>query len=148
MLVVVLASGCFRYIEEVPPNVVLISMDTTRTGHCSVYGYERDTTPNLRALVAQGTRFDLAYSPTSTAAPSHATIFTGLYPPTHRVLKNGIPLSETISTLAERLGDLGYQTATLVGSFAMAGKFGFEQGFSRNDDGFSRKGSTYDLKSW
>lgn len=140
--------GCSRFWLEDPPNIVLITMDTTRADHCSVHGYERDTTPNLRRLAEQGTRFDSAYSPTSTTASSHATIFTGLYPLTHRVLKNGIRLSDDFATLAERLQGEGYQTAAVVGSFAMAGKFGFAQGFSSYDDRFLRDQSTFEVTQW
>ena len=45
------------------PNVLLISMDTTRRDHCSVYGYQRPTTPVLDELGEQGAVFDLAYAP-------------------------------------------------------------------------------------
>lgn len=144
----VLTSGCERYFWEVPPNVVVISIDTLRADHCSVNGYERDTTPNLRKLAEQGTRFATAYSPTSTTAPSHATLFTGLSPITHGVVKNGIELGADFTTLAELLRDDGYQTAAVAGSFAMAGKFGFAQGFDSYDDEFSEEGSTYDLERW
>jgi arylsulfatase A-like enzyme len=140
--------GCERYPWEVPPNVVVISIDTLRADHCSVNGYERDTTPNLRKLAEHGTRFETAYSPTSTTAPSHATMFTGLSPVTHGVVKNGIELGSDFTTLAELLREDGYQTAAVAGSFAMAGKFGFEQGFDSYDDDFPKEGSTYDLEQW
>ena len=32
------------------PNIILISIDTTRRDHCSVYGYQHNTTPNLRGF--------------------------------------------------------------------------------------------------
>jgi arylsulfatase A-like enzyme len=62
--------------ERVPTNIVVISMDTTRSDHCSVYGYGLDTTPRLKEFFAEGARFNLAYSPTSTTGPNHATLFT------------------------------------------------------------------------
>jgi hypothetical protein len=79
--------GCRKHPRGKMPNVMLISMDTTRRDHCSIYGYERDTTPSLRAFAEQGTSFDLAYAPTSTTGPTHATVFTSLYPLGHQVLK-------------------------------------------------------------
>ena len=32
------------------PNIILITMDTVRADHLSLYHYDRDTTPNLRRL--------------------------------------------------------------------------------------------------
>ena len=42
------------------PNVLLITLDTTRRDHSSVYGYERATTPGLERLAAGGVTFELA----------------------------------------------------------------------------------------
>jgi arylsulfatase A-like enzyme len=81
-----LTLGCSR--EARPPNLLLITLDTTRRDHCSVYGYERETTPNLERVAAEGVRFALAYAPSSTTGPSHAPFFTSLSPSTHRVTRN------------------------------------------------------------
>lgn len=45
------------------PNILLIGVDTLRADHMSAFGYERDTTPNLKALADEGVRFDMARSP-------------------------------------------------------------------------------------
>lgn len=140
-----LVAGCGR---PDAPNILLITMDTTRADHCSVHGYEVDTTPNLSRFAEQGARFDLAYSPTSTTGPTHASIFTGLYPLTHRVLKNGLPLDTEFTTLAELLRDEQYQTAAVLGSFALSARFGYGQGFEFYDEEFSRETSSYALRQW
>ena len=130
------------------PNVLMISIDTFRKDHCSAYGYERDTTPNLRFLAEAGARFDLAYAASSSTAPSHATMFTSLYPITHQVLKQGQTLSQGDYTLAEHLTANGYQTAAVVGSFVMNVKFGFSQGFSFYDDDFKASTATIHRRYW
>ncbi len=117
-----------------PPNIILISMDTTRSDHCSVYGYERDTTPNLRRFAEQGARFDLAYSPTSTTGPTHASLFTSVYPMEHGLIKNGLPLLDRFITLSEHLREGGYETAGVVSSYVLHSKFGYGQGFDFYDD--------------
>ncbi|MCZ6893888.1 MAG: sulfatase, partial [Gammaproteobacteria bacterium] len=109
-------------------------MDTTRSDHCSVYGYELDTTPNLRRFAEQGARFELAYSPTSTTGPTHASLFTSVYPMEHGLVRNGLPLVDRFITLAEHLHEGGYQTAGVVSSYVLAGKFGYGQGFDFYDD--------------
>ena len=44
------------------PNVILITLDTTRADFLSCYGVHPGVTPNLDALAAEGTRFDMAIS--------------------------------------------------------------------------------------
>ena len=118
------------------PNVLLIVVDTLRADHCSAYGYDRPTTPRMEQLAAQGVRFDIAYAPAASTAPSHATLFTATYPITHRLVKNGLALDETFPTLAEHLRDVGYDTAGVVSSFVMDAKFGLSRGFDYYDDQF------------
>ena len=121
------------------PNILLVSIDTLRKDHCSVYGYNRDTTPNLRKFAEQGARFDLAYSASSTTGPSHASLFTSLYPPAHQVLSNGYKLGQEYNTLAEHLSSLGYQTAACVASYVLNANYGFSQGFTFYDDDFKEE---------
>jgi arylsulfatase A-like enzyme len=139
-LLVALALACTR--ESGPPNVVLISLDTTRHDHLSVYGYERETTPNLERLAEQGVLFSRAYAPAPTTGPSHATLFTSLHPITHRVVKNGRVLMSAHVTLAERLHARGWTTAGFVSSYVLDARFGWDQGFERWDDDFDRVSAT------
>src|SRR5262245_23190910 len=71
------------------PNLVLVTLDTTRADHLGAWGWPQAKTPNLDALARRGTRFVRC----DTAAPitlvSHASILTGLYPPRHGVRDNG-----------------------------------------------------------
>jgi hypothetical protein len=62
---------------------LLVTLDTTRVDHLSAYGYERDTTPNLSRLAADGVTFTRAYSVASWTLPAHASLFTGKYPSSH-----------------------------------------------------------------
>jgi arylsulfatase A-like enzyme len=141
------AVGSARAADTRPP-VLLITIDTLRRDHCSVYGYAHDTTPSLRRVAEAGARFDLAYAPTSSTAPSHASILTGLYPPAHRVVKNGLGLPARNETLAETLGARGYQTAAIVSSFVLDAKFGFAQGFSQYQDDFEATTASAAVETW
>jgi arylsulfatase A-like enzyme len=114
--------------------VLLITLDTVRADHCSVYGYHRPTTPTLERVARAGVLFERAYAPMSTTLPSHASLFTALPPPAHGVLKNGHILAEDFETLAERLGRNGYDTAAIVSSFPLDQRFGLAQGFGHYDD--------------
>ena len=92
-----LLAGCSR---DTRPNVVVISIDTLRADHCSFMGYERETTPRLDAFAAEGALVSRAYAPTSTTGPTHASLFTSLYPLGHGVIQNGLELDDRFTTLA------------------------------------------------
>ncbi len=141
--------GCVARVKEPSkPNLLLITLDTTRRDHCSIYGYERGTTPNLVMLAEQGARFDLAYAPMSVTGPTHATIFTSMYPVAHGVIKNALQLVPEHQTLAETLAENGYQTSAVVSSFALNGRFGYAQGFEEYDDEFGQAKPTFTNEFW
>ena len=126
--------GCRR--EPVRPDIVLVTIDTLRSDHCSAYGYPVPTTPNLDALSAGGVLYRRAYAESSTTAPSHAVLMTGRHFRTLGVGKNGHSLPADAATLAETLRDAGYQTAAFVSSYPLLARFGFSQGFDVYDDRF------------
>lgn len=132
--VLAVAAGCHR--ESPRPDVLLVTIDTLRRDHCSLYGYPVPTTPNLDALAARGVRFDHAYAESATTAPSHAVLMTGRHFRTLGVRKNGAVVAGEDVTLAEALRDAGYQTAGFVSSFPLMTRFGFSQGFEAYDDAF------------
>lgn len=118
------------------PDVLLVTIDTLRRDHCSLYGYPVPTTPNLDALASRGVRFERAYAESATTAPSHAVLMTGRHFRTLGVTKNGAVVSDEDVTLAEALRDAGYRTAAFVSSYPLTTRFGFAQGFETYDDRF------------
>lgn len=119
------------------PNVVLVTLDTTRADHLPVYGYRGVETPNLSALAQDGIVFEQCVSQSPFTLPSHSSILTGLYPTFHGVRINGhTALSDAHLTLAEALGQAGYATGGFVGAFVLDGRWGLKQGFDHYDDGF------------
>ncbi len=112
------------------PNVVLVTLDTTRVDRIGAYGYEDAETPVLDALAEQGRRYDRAWSPMPLTIPAHATLFTGLLPPKHGIRTNGANiLEERFTTLAELFDASGYDTAASVSAFVTTRRWGFDQGF-------------------
>jgi arylsulfatase A-like enzyme len=130
------------------PNILLVTLDTTRADHTSAYGYSRPTTPRLAELAQQGVRFASAYAPMATTLPSHTSMFTGLLPRTHGALKNGLPIDPKLRLLSETLGSAGYKTAAFLGSFAVAGRFGLQRGFAEYDDRFQDGQCKWDVTRW
>jgi arylsulfatase A-like enzyme len=121
-----------------PPNVILITLDTTRRDHLSCYQPSTPpTTPQLDALAAQAILFERAESPAPITLPTHATILTGLYPYAHGARNNGTyVLAPEQVTLAEVLKQRGYATGAVVGAYPVAAEFGLDQGFDSYDDAF------------
>jgi arylsulfatase A-like enzyme len=96
-------------------RVVLITIDTLRADHLNTFGYPRETAPFLTDLARKSLVFSNAFSASSYTSPSHASIFTGLYPPQHGVLINGAQLEASIPTMAQLFRDSGYETAAFSG---------------------------------
>jgi len=118
-----------------PENVLLITLDTTRADRLSCYGYGKNRTPAIDALAGRGVLFEHAQSAAPLTLPSHCTIMTGLYPPTHGVRNNGsYVLAPANVTLAEIFRERGLRTAAFVASFTVDSRFGLNQGFDVYDD--------------
>ena len=118
-------------------NLLLITIDTLRADHVGAYGAPGGATPVLDALAARGVRFDQVQTAAPLTAPSHATILTGYYPPSHGVRGNVVfTLGTDHPTLATRLKASGYRTAAFVGAYPVAAAFGFGQGFDKFDEEF------------
>ena len=132
-------------------NLLFITLDTTRADHLTLYGYQRDTTPALKALAESSYLFTSAFAQETSTAPSHASMFTGEYPFNHGVMANEFRLASGSRTLAESLAETGYSTGGFVSGWTMAARTsGLDRGFQEYDDNFPdarRTGSQTVLRS-
>ena len=119
-------------------NVIFISLDNART-NTKLYGYNRDTMPNLDAVGRDGVVFQNAMVNVTWTLPSHMTMLTGLYPSSHGVDDRGKRLDADAITLAEWLKRFGYRTRAIVSKSFVAPAYGFNQGFDR----FTSVGNRY-----
>jgi len=126
-----------------PPNVILITLDTTRADRMGFLGSTRGLTPNLDALAQQSVIFTRAYSQVPLTTASHATILTGTYPQFHQVNDFGVPLAEDLPYAPYIFRGDGYHTAAFVGSLVLdpvaRSAPGFDRGFDTYDAGFHRR---------
>lgn len=124
------------------PNIVVITIDTTRADRMGFLGSNRGLTPNLDGLAKQAVVFERAYAQVPLTAPSHATIFTGTYPQFNHVTIMGESLSADLPYLPDLLHRNGYRTAAFVGSFILDPKDvarGFNRGFDVYDGTFRQR---------
>jgi len=116
------------------PNVVLVVWDTVRDKSVGLHEAGPETTPNLAALARTGISFDLAMATSSWTLPSHASLFTGHFPDEFDADWT-VPLHDEFPTLAEVLGDAGYDTAGFAGNLLYcAWDSGLSRGFDHYED--------------
>ena len=101
------------------PNIILITLDTTRADRMDFLGSKRGLTPNLDLLARDSVVFTRAYSQAPLTPTSHSTILTGTYPQYHQVLTFPYPLGADMPYLPAILKAQGYSTAAFVGSLAV-----------------------------
>jgi len=122
------------------PNIVLITLDTTRADRMGFLGSKRGLTPVLDQLAQQGVVFTRAYSHVPLTTASHATILTGTYPQFNHVNDFGVPLNAQLPYLPDIVRHSGYQTAAFVASLILdpldGTAPGFDRGFDVYDAGF------------
>lgn len=137
------------------PNVLLITLDTTRPDRLSAYGYEKPTSPNLDRLAEESIVYDRAFSTSSWTLPAHASLFTGKFPTSHgarwdpegplvltrairgpdewsQLRARGLGAGER--TLAAILLESGYRTGAVIGGPWLKRMFGLDRGFEHYDD--------------
>ena len=133
------------------PNIILITLDTTRADRMGFQGSKRGLTPNLDALAQQGTVFTHAYAQVPLTPGSHATILTGTYPQFHHVDEFQNELAKDLPYAPEILRAHGYHTAAFIGSIILEPNppyaVGFDRGFDTYDAGFHNEGPGEDRYS-
>lgn len=107
-------------------NIIVVSFDALRADALGVYGYGRDTSPNIDRWAEQAVVFDHAYSAAPVTPTSFAAAFTAQLP--FRTFKewNLVPTR----TLAGALSDAGYTSVGMINNSQITEERHFDQGFS------------------
>jgi arylsulfatase A-like enzyme/Tfp pilus assembly protein PilF len=113
------------------PNLVLITLDSTRADRMGFLGAKAALTPNLDRLARESIVFEHAYAQAPGSVVSHATILSGAYPQSTGMSDIGGTLSSSLPYLPELLKTQGYRTAAFVGSVDLDPWNGLAQGFDR-----------------
>ncbi len=141
--------------KSIQPNIILITLDTTRADRLGCYGYERNTSPNIDKIAAESVLYKKAIATSSWTLPSHASLFTGKFSSSHGAtydpngplrLLDAIEgpkewnvfrargLSQNELTLAQILKNAGYKTGAVAGGPWLKRVFGLDKGFDFYDD--------------
>lgn len=138
----IMVASCSRDKEPAPaaigkPNVLLVTLDTTRADFLSCYGGPAGTTPAMDRVAKEGIRYTSCYTTAPITLPAHATIMTGLLPFQHQLRDNGAGvLDGKAVTMAELFCDAGYRTGAFVGAYVLHSRYGLNQGFEVYGDEF------------
>jgi len=103
------------------PNIVLIVVDALRARNLGLYGYHKDTSPNINEIARNGVIFENAFSCSNCTDPSFTSIMTGKHPISHGIIHHGVVPRDEVKeyysrgnkNLAEILKLNGYTTMAL-----------------------------------
>ena len=117
--------------KDGPPNVVLITLDTVRADQLRAYGHPTVRTPSIDKLAGEGARFDMHVVQQPQTNPSHAAIFTGMYPSSSGVRTHMVDkIPDRLQTLATLFDAAGYETAALYSWMSFDPQYiGLDRGF-------------------
>ncbi|MET0556482.1 MAG: sulfatase-like hydrolase/transferase [Vicinamibacteria bacterium] len=121
-----------RALRQAPsrPDVLLITLDTTRADRLGCYGGDPAVSPALDALARGGVLFRRAYSHVPTTLASHASLLTGVTPARHGIHENGTFVLDGVRpTLAEAFQRAGYRTGAFVSTIVLDRRYGLARGF-------------------
>jgi arylsulfatase A-like enzyme len=95
------------------PNFIFLVFDAWSARHNSLYGYPRETTPNLSRLAERAIVYHRHYAGSNWTVPGTASLLTGTYPWTHRSFTNFDfrvinPIAE--NNIFQLFHDAGYAT--------------------------------------
>ncbi|MEJ2069737.1 MAG: sulfatase [Syntrophobacterales bacterium] len=116
------------------PNIILLVLDTVGAKHLSLYNYHRPTTPNLERIARDCTVYTRCFAPACWTVPSHASMFTGLYPSQHGAFENGYLLRDNLPHLVPTLQASGYRTLGISTNSLVSPASGLCRGFDEFHD--------------
>jgi arylsulfatase A-like enzyme len=128
-------------------NVILVSLQCLRPDHLGLYGYGKDTSPNIDRLAQSSILFDNTISQANLTPVSMMSVLTSQYPRVNGMIAFDAAKDAVKSrTLPEILKYYGYTTAAVSGSPEFFMRYDTESGteiklgdvFSRSFDYFGR----------
>jgi arylsulfatase A-like enzyme len=117
-------------------NVVLVTVDSLHADHVGCYGYDRDTTPNIDQLAAEGVFVD-TYANANATRASFPSILTSTYP----LAYGGFDyLSDRRTMVSTPLQSAGYATGGFHSNVWLSRDFNYDRGFDTFYDSKSDPG--------
>jgi len=113
-----------------PPNILLVLVDTVRADHVGAYGYRRDTTPFIDEIVKSGMMFRKTVSTSAWTEPATFTLLTGMIPAQAEAdMFASVVIPDEVEFISEILERRGYHTVAISGNYYITVSNNFAQGF-------------------
>lgn len=143
LALVAVACGPAEPLPELPPSVLLVTLDTTRADALGAYGGPPGLTPHLDAMAQRGIVFEEVMATAPLTAPAHASLLTGRYPHHHGLRNNNhYRMRPDIPTLPQAFRDAGFATAGFVSAAVLDRSMGLDRGFDTYVDDVPDQGAT------
>lgn len=118
--------------SEDPQYVVVWLIDTLRADHLSVYNPATDVeAPQLAAFTEKAALFKRASVQGNSSLPSSASIFSGSYPPKHKLVRDSEVLPKDFTVLGEGMKKAGWTNGLFSSNGYVSTKRGFARGFDK-----------------
>ncbi|TKX61664.1 sulfatase [Halorubrum sp. ASP1] len=106
-------------------NIVLVTVDSLRADHLGHFGYDRDTSPVIDSLAADGLSFD-AYANANWTRASFPSIITSTYPLEYGGFEY---LSDGRTTVASAVRQGDYETAAFHSNLWLSRDYNYDHGY-------------------
>lgn len=128
--------GCGR---RQPGDLLLITVDTLRADHLGIYGYARDTSPEIDAFFGDAAIFERAYATSAYTSASTASLLTGKLPQEHGVRLFDQIFPAQAPLLPQILPEI-YETAAFISTRVLSDDgTGMADRFDHFDDHIERR---------
>ena len=120
------------YLDCFDCNLIIISLTNTRKDHLGVYGYDRETSPNIDEFFKNAIIFNSAFAPSPWSFVNGLSMFNSIFPYKHKIMeRDQVDLSvvNKYFSLAELLRQNSYKTAAFVSGNDYSSRYGLDQGF-------------------
>ena len=101
------------------PNIIVLFSDQQRWDTLGCYGQKLPVSPNLDAMAAEGTKFNLAFTCQPVCGPVRACIQSGKFASENGCITNNCHLPVDADTIAKRMKGAGYKTG-YIGKWHLA----------------------------
>ena len=123
-------------------NIVLLTIDCLRPDHLSLYGYHKNTSPNIDNLAKKGVVFRQAISNGAGTSTGFPPLLTSNYSLVHPFIElekgkrssGTFYLSDQKPTIAEVLRENGYATLSFASNPFISSFFNYDKGFEIFED--------------
>ena len=120
----------FSGTRKEPRKIIVIVADAVRSDHLGLYGYSRNTSPNIDKFGKDALKMENAMVQGEWTLPSFMSMMTSTYPSVHGVYHHEAhaTLSKEIKTLPEALRENGFITRGIFTHMRLVPYFGFARG--------------------